>query len=193
MNKGNGTALSVNAQVCLFCCSCCYYRDASKAADPLEEIQWQRVIFADENWLHLFRVDGSIRIWWESGLAHSLQQHEQIADQKGVSLHVWVGIITTTSTEVILLQKDNYGALSYYDHLMPFIHRTFSGTDHCCMPVSMKTRLFVSQSTFLCCWVYFELHTHNSNTLLYERTDKVLIHICTGHTTKTSTAEDLQL
>lgn len=97
------------------------------------QAQWQRVIFTDESRFRLFRADGRIRVWREPG-QQLLPQHVQIADQQGVSLHVWAGITLTSRTELIFLERnvnaERYGAL-LHDHLMPFIHRTFNGPEHC--------------------------------------------------------------
>lgn len=95
--------------------------------------QWQRVIFTDESRFRLFRADGRIRVWREPR-QDLLPQHVQIAEQQGISLHVWAGITANSRTDLVFLER-NVNGQTYGDllqtQMMPFIERTFGGAQHC--------------------------------------------------------------
>ena len=95
--------------------------------------QWRRVIFTDESRFRLFRADGRIRVWRAPG-QELQQQHLQMTEHQGPSLHVWAGISFSGKTELVFLEG-NVTANSYADllqnHLVPFVNNEFGGPSNC--------------------------------------------------------------
>lgn len=95
--------------------------------------QWRRVVFTDEARFSLFRSDGRVRVWRESGQAF-LPECVQAHESHSISIHVWGGIALNGRTELVILDNNvtaqTYGQL-LQEHFLPFANRHFGGLQHC--------------------------------------------------------------
>lgn len=95
--------------------------------------QWRRVVFTDESRFSLFRSDGRVRVWRETGQAF-LPECVQARESHAVSVHVWAGITLNGKTELVILEQNvngqTYGQL-LEQHFVPFANATFGGLQNC--------------------------------------------------------------